>query len=35
MGLGVKQGQTIDVTVEGADEETAAASLEDFLKNNL
>ncbi|MCH5213015.1 MAG: HPr family phosphocarrier protein [Oscillospiraceae bacterium] len=35
MGLAVKQGQEITVTVEGADEDTAAAELEAFLKNNL
>ena len=28
MGLGVKQGQTVTVTVEGADEEVAAAEME-------
>ena len=35
MGLGVKQGQEILVKVEGEDEETAAATLETFLKENL
>lgn len=35
MGLGVKQGEEIEVQVEGADEETAAAALETFLKENL
>lgn len=35
MGLAVKQGQELTVTVEGADEDTAAAELEEFLKNNL
>lgn len=35
MGLGVKQGEEIEVQVEGADEETAAAALEAFLKENL
>lgn len=35
MGLAVKQGQEITVTVEGADEDAAAAELETFLKNNL
>ena len=35
MGLAVKQGQEITVTVEGADEDSAAAQLEAFLKNNL
>lgn len=35
MGLAVKQGQEITVTVEGPDEDTAAAEIEEFLKNNL
>lgn len=35
MTLGVKQGQEIVVTVEGADEEAAAAGIEAFLKENL
>ncbi|HIU56839.1 MAG TPA: HPr family phosphocarrier protein [Candidatus Ornithomonoglobus merdipullorum] len=35
MGLGAKQGHTVDITVEGSDEDAAAAALEEFLKNNL
>lgn len=35
MGLGVKQGMEITVQVEGEDEETVAAALETFLKDNL
>ena len=35
MGRGAKCGQTLTVTVEGADEEGAAAALEAFLKENL
>ena len=35
MGLGVKQGETITIEVEGADEEAAAATVEAFLKANL
>ena len=35
MGLGVKTGEEITVTVDGADEETAAAELETFFKENL
>ena len=35
MGLGVKTGEEITITVEGADEDTAAAELETFLKENL
>lgn len=35
MGLGVKQGTELTVTVEGADEEAAAAAMETFFKENL
>lgn len=35
MGLGAKQGETVDFKVEGEDEDTAAAQLEDFMKANL
>ena len=35
MGLAVKQGEEIQIQVEGADEEEAAAVLENFLKENL
>ena len=35
MGLGVKTGEEITVTVEAADEDTAAAELETFFKENL
>lgn len=35
MGLCVKQGDTVLVTVEGADEEKAAADLEAWMKANL
>ena len=35
MGMGIKQGDTIRVDVEGADEETAAAEIEAFFKANL
>ena len=35
MGLGIKQGDEITVSVEGADEEAAAAAIEAFLKENL
>lgn len=35
MGLAVKQGEEIVVQVEGEDEENAAVSLENFLKENL
>lgn len=35
MGLGVKCGDTVTVTAEGADEETAIAEMETFFKENL
>ena len=35
MMLGAKKGHTVEVTVEGEDEEAAAAALEAFLKENL
>lgn len=35
MSLGVKQGDTVTVTVEGADEDTAVESLKAFFENNL
>lgn len=35
MGLGVKTGEEVTVTVDGADEDTAAAELETFFKENL
>lgn len=35
MGLGAKNGETITVKVEGADEADAAAELEKFFKENL
>ena len=35
MGLGVKCQEEVTVEVEGADEETAAAALETFFKENL
>ena len=35
MSMGIKQGQEITVTVEGEDEETAAAAIETFLKENV
>ena len=35
MGLGVKCGDTVTVTVEGEDEETAAPAMEAFFKANL
>ena len=35
MGLGIKQGDTISVTVEGGSEESNAAAMEQFFKDNL
>lgn len=35
MGLGVKCGETITVTVTGEDEAEAAEAIESFLQNNL
>jgi len=35
MALGIKQGNKIEMSFEGADEEVAVKELEDFLKENL
>lgn len=35
MGLGVKCGQTVEVTVDGADEDTACEGIKSFLESNL
>ena len=35
MGMGVKKGDEVTVTVEGDDEEAVAAELEKFFKENL
>ncbi len=35
MALGAKQGEEIKITVDGADEDTAAAAMEAFLKENF
>ena len=35
MGLGVKCGQTVTVTVDGADEDTASEELKAFFEGNL
>lgn len=35
MSMGIKQGDIVKVTVEGADEDTAAAAIEEFFKANL
>ena len=35
MSLGVKQGQTVTVSVEGADEDEACRGMEGFFRKNL
>jgi len=35
MSLGVKQGDEIELSIEGEDEETAAKELEAFMQENL
>lgn len=35
MGLGVKYGNTVNVTINGSDEEAAAKSMEEFFRANL
>ncbi|MEE0945089.1 MAG: HPr family phosphocarrier protein [Clostridia bacterium] len=35
MGLGVKSGSSVTITIEGSDENTAAVALEEFFKANL
>jgi phosphocarrier protein len=35
MGLGVKCGDTVKFTVEGDDEDAAAAAIEEFMNANL
>ncbi|MDR1033210.1 MAG: HPr family phosphocarrier protein [Bifidobacteriaceae bacterium] len=35
MSLGVKQGETVSIEVDGEDEDAAAAGIEAFLKENL
>jgi phosphocarrier protein len=35
MGLGVKCGETVTVTIEGEDEDTVAPLIEAFFKENL
>ena len=35
MSLGVKQGETVTVTAEGADEDVAIAGLKEFFEANL
>lgn len=35
MGMGVKHGETVNVTVEGPDEDAAAAAMQEFFNENL
>ena len=35
MSLGVKKGDTVKLTIEGEDEEAAAAAMQAFLESNL
>ena len=35
MGLGIKQGGTVTVTVEGGNEDASAAAMEQFFQDNL
>lgn len=35
MALGAKQGETITITVDGADEDVAAPAIESFLKEHF
>ena len=35
MGLGIKQGDTVSVAVEGGSEESNAAAIEKFFQDNL
>lgn len=35
MGLGVKCGQTVTITIDGADEDTAYENIKTFFESNL
>ena len=35
MSLGVKQGDTVTISVDGADEDAAVAALKEFFENHL
>lgn len=35
MGMAVKTGETVTVTIEGGNEEASAAAMEQFFKDNL
>ena len=35
MGMGIKKGDEVTITVEGGDEDSACAAMETFFKENL
>lgn len=35
MGLGVKKGDTVTISIEGGEEETILAKMQEFFQNNL
>ena len=35
MGMGIKTGEAVTVTIEGGNEEASAAAMEQFFKENL
>lgn len=35
MAMGIRKGQQVTVTIEGPDEDAAAAALEEFFRKNL
>ena len=35
MGMGIKCGDTVEIAIEGADEDSAAETIEKFFKENL
>ena len=35
MGLGVKQGDVVNVTADGASEDAAITAMKEFFQNNL
>lgn len=35
MAMGIKKGQTVTVSIDGADEDAASAAMEAFFKNSL
>lgn len=35
MSLGVKKGETVEISIEGEDEDVAFETMQEFFKNNL